>query len=151
MIEFSHKTYDNNVLLDEVTDILANGGEVVLKAKGNSMLPFIRNEIDSVVLVRPQKIIVGDVVLANVGTAENHHYVLHRIFRMDGDHVVLMGDGNMKGTESCTTADISGKVIYVQRPSGRRFRMPRGRIWKMLLPFRPYLLAIYRRLPDFIK
>jgi len=151
MIEYCHKVYDNNILLDEISDILEKNGEVVLKAKGNSMRPFIRNEIDSVVLIKPGNVVVGDVVLANVGTSQKHHYVLHRIFKMDGDRVTLMGDGNIKGTESCRIGDISGKAIYIQRPSGRRFAMPKGRIWKALLPIRRYLLAIYIRMPKFLK
>ncbi len=151
MIKYDHKIYDNNILLDEITDILKSNGEVVLKTRGRSMQPFIRDSIDSVLLKSPFDIKVGDVVLANVGTQQRHHYVLHRIDAIDGDNVTLMGDGNCVGKEYCRMSDISGKVISIIRPSGRTFKVTSGRLWKFLLPIRPYLLYIYAKLPDWMK
>ena len=38
----------NEILLGEVTSLLAEGQEVVLLTKGGSMMPFLRSERDSV-------------------------------------------------------------------------------------------------------
>ena len=43
----------NEILLTEVQRLVAEGESVTLKAKGTSMLPFIRGEHDNVVLVKP--------------------------------------------------------------------------------------------------
>mgnify|MGYP000134470099 CR=1 FL=1 len=40
----------NDILLSQAGEFLSEGREVILKAKGNSMLPFIRDGRDSVAL-----------------------------------------------------------------------------------------------------
>ena len=72
----------NEILLAEADDLLSKGIEVVLMTKGNSMLPFIRGEKDSVNLKRFGAVEVGDIVLARIAP---QRYVLHRIFAIDGD------------------------------------------------------------------
>lgn len=138
------KTLPNDILLGEVTRILANGQEVILLAKGNSMLPFLRSERDSVALRRKDSAEVGDIVLAQIAEGR---YVLHRIIKVEGDDITLMGDGNIRGTEKCTRKDISGTVVRIIRASGREFVPGKGRWWKALKPVRRYILGIYRRLP----
>lgn len=142
-------TLPNALLFDEVTRLLSEGREVIIPTKGNSMLPFIRGERDSVVLVRKSGYATGDIVLALI---EGERYILHRIWSMEGDKVTLMGDGNIAGKEHCSVSDISGAVVQIVRPGGRRiivdtpgFRRRSG-IWRRLLPLRRYILAIYRRL-----
>ena len=66
----------NEILLAEADDLLSKGIEVVLMTKGNSMLPFIRGEKDSVNLKRFGAVEVGDIVLARIAP---QRYVLHRI------------------------------------------------------------------------
>lgn len=132
----------NDILLGEASDLLAKGVEVILMTKGNSMLPFIRGEKDSVKLRRMDKVSVCDVVLARI---DGRRYVLHRVIAIDGDNVTLMGDGNLKCTESCTLSDIVGTAVGIVRPSGKCVKVNNGKIWRMLRPFRRYILAIYRR------
>ena len=84
----------------------------------------------------------GDIVLVHTAG----RYILHRLIAHDGDALTLMGDGNLQGTESCTTADVVGTVTAVIRPSGREQTPGKGRLWRILKPLRRYLLAIYRRL-----
>ena len=76
----------NEILLGEVTSLLAEGQEVVLLTKGGSMMPFLRSERDSVALRKLEKVEVGDIVLAHLGGGR---YVLHRIIAIDGDNVTL--------------------------------------------------------------
>lgn len=139
----------NEPLLDEVTSILDEGRHVTISTSGNSMLPFIHGGRDSVELVRDGVVNVNDAVLAKI---DNGRYVLHRIIRIDGDDVTLMGDGNVRGTEHCRIGNISGRVLFIVRKNGKRIDCSapafarKVRIWRRLLPLRRYLLAVYRRL-----
>ncbi len=137
------KIIPNDILLGEVTKILAAGQEVILLAKGNSMLPFLHSEKDSVALQKKEDVSIGDIVLAQISEG---HYVLHRIIAIDGEKLTLMGDGNIRGTEKCTKKDISGTVVRIIKASGKEFVPGKGRFWKMLKPVRRYILAIYRRI-----
>ncbi len=132
----------NEVLLGAVEQMLDEGREVVITPKGNSMLPFIRGDRDSVRLQKKDSLEIGDIVLVNLG----NRYILHRIIAIDGDNVTLMGDGNVKGTEACRRESVCGTVTGIQR-DGKMRNPGKGRLWGRLLPVRRYLLAIRRRLP----
>ncbi len=132
----------NDVLIPGAAAFLDEGREVVLRAKGNSMLPFIRNGRDSVVLKKSDSLEVGDIVLVRLPGG----FVMHRIIERDGDRFRMMGDGNIRGTESFRREDVLGKVIWIVREDGSRVAPGRARIWKALLPVRRYLLAVYRRI-----
>ena len=131
----------NEVLLEEAGKLLDEGRDVTFTPLGSSMLPFIRGGKDSVTLRKMPSAQVGDIVLVRLPG----RYVLHRIIALEGEKVTLMGDGNLVGTENCTTADIMGTVTAIQK--GKRSVTPgKGRFWRALKPFRRYILAIYRRL-----
>ncbi|MBR5077034.1 MAG: S24/S26 family peptidase [Bacteroidales bacterium] len=132
----------NDILLGEVATVLREGREAVITPSGNSMLPFIRGGKDRVVLRRMDGAAVGDIVLMHA----DGRYVLHRVIARDGDALTLMGDGNLRGTETCTTGDVVGTVTEILRPDGRRRVPGKGRFWRLLWPVRRYLLAIYKRL-----
>ena len=136
------RTVPNDILLGEVAAVLQEGREAVILPTGRSMLPFIREDVDRVVLRTKDSYAVGDIVLAHFGG----RYVLHRIVALDGDAVTLMGDGNLKGQEKGRTDEIVGTVTAIIRPDGRRCVPGKGRLWRVLKPVRRYLLAIYRRL-----
>ena len=136
----------NEILLEEVGRILSGGQDVELLAKGNSMNPFIRGEIDSVILRKfPLEVLrIGDIVLARIS---NGIYVLHRIVRIDGDRITLMGDGNVYGQEHCTANDVLGTVTHIVKPDGRQHKPGRASIWRKTGHFpRRLLLAFYRRI-----
>ena len=131
----------NQVLLEEAAALMEEGREVCFTPLGNSMLPFIRGGKDSVQVKKLPSVEVGDIVLARLPG----RYVMHRVFSRGGDRLVLMGDGNVAGTESCTTADILGTVTAIFK--GKRTITPgKGRLWRTLRPIRRYILAIYRRI-----
>ena len=139
----------NDILLGEVKSMLAEGKDVVIPTKGNSMLPFIRGERDSVKLRKLDTLEVGDIVLAEISEGK---YVLHRVFALEGDIVTLMGDGNLRGMEQCRRRNIAGTAITILRDGekevdcrSRKARRRAGR-WRALLPFRRIILGIYRRI-----
>ena len=139
----------DNEIIEEAIRLVREGVSVTLPVNGNSMLPFIIGGKESVILQGPGLIDVGDVVLAWV---DGCRYVVHRIIRIDGDRVTLMGDGNLVGTEHCTLNDIKAIATHVVDAKERthylynRWRKSAAKIWFRLRPMRRYLLAIYRRL-----
>lgn len=141
------KIVSNDILIPELVRLVEEGSLVSFVPKGSSMIPFIRGDRDSVILAKPEAIDVLDIVLARV----NATYVIHRIIAIDGEAITLMGDGNISGVEYCRRSDILAKITAVIR-NGRRIcstgkkNSIKVRIWIALLPFRRYILAIYRRL-----
>ncbi|MBQ0122725.1 MAG: S24/S26 family peptidase [Bacteroidales bacterium] len=136
-------TVDNEILLSEVGRLLKEGHEVIITAKGGSMMPFIVGGRDSVALTYCSEPAVGDIVLARL---KEGCYVMHRIVAIEGDSLSLMGDGNLCGGERCRKEDLLGKAVAVIKPSGRRIAPRSGRIWLRLKPLRRYILGIYRRI-----
>ena len=136
-------------ILEEAIRLVREGVSVTLPVNGNSMLPFIIGGRESVILKRAGLVDVGDVVLAWV---DGCRYVVHRIIRIDGEHITLMGDGNIVGTEHCTVGDIKAIVTHVVDANGKihdinnKWRRRAAKVWFWIRPIRRYILAIYRRL-----
>ena len=136
-------------IIEEAVKLVDDGVIVTLPVNGTSMLPFIIGGRESVILQKPRQPKIGDVVLAWV---EGCRYVVHRIIRVDGENVTLMGDGNLAGTEHCTTGDLKAIATHVVSHDGKRhdlycpWRQRASRLWWHLRPIRRYLLAIYRLL-----
>ena len=139
----SHRSIPNGIFMEEVGRMLEEGKEVVILTKGNSMLPFIHGGKDSVRLKKMPAFAKGDIVLAET---EDGRYVVHRIIDIGDGRVTLMGDGNLKGTESCSPDGILGTVTGIISPD-EKVRIPgKGRLWASLKPFRRYILGIYKRI-----
>jgi len=134
----------NTVLIPEMAQLIREGRSVNFTPGGVSMRPFIEGGKDSVVLVQPTNLRVGDVILAQI---TDDRYVLHRLIKIEGEHVTLMGDGNIRGTEQCDVDHVIAKVQSITSPKGHRKPVTRGRVWYYLLPLRRYLLKIYRHTP----
>ena len=138
----------DEVIIQEAIRLVDDGVSVTFPVKGWSMLPFIIGGRESVILQKPVRPQVGDVVLAWV---EGVRYVVHRIIRIDGDQVTLMGDGNIAGREHCTLDDVKAVATHVVDARGRRHELydkrhvAAARWWAKLLPVRRWILAIYRR------
>lgn len=142
------KELPNDAFLGLASETLAQGHTVVIWVKGFSMRPFIEHERDRVKLQKKEVLTVGDAVLAQIAPG---HYVLHRIIQLDGDHIVLQGDGNVRGVEHCLRSDVCGTVIEYIRP--RRTILAtdpvlvrRVRLWRKMRPVRRWLLALYKLL-----
>lgn len=133
----------NETLLSSAGELLAEGRDVTLMVKGNSMLPFLHSEKDSVVLHKKDSVSVGDMILARIAP---EHYVLHRVWSVENGKITLMGDGNLRGTEHCTPDNVLGTVTKILYGNGKTAVPGKGKLWRMLLPVRRYLLAIYRRI-----
>lgn len=139
---------DNNII-EEAVRLVEDGVSVTLPVGGHSMLPFIIGGRESVILQKPPQPKIGDVVLAWVIPGR---WVVHRVIRIDGEHVTLMGDGNLSGTESCTLSDVKALITHVVDANGKRrdiytrWRRIAARAWWYIRPFRRYILFIYKRI-----
>lgn len=139
----------DETIIQEAIKLVDEGISVTFPVNGRSMLPFIIGGKESIILNKPTTLKVGDIVLA---WADNFHYVVHRIIRISGDQVTLMGDGNIVGTEHCTLDDIKAIATHVVDAKGHRhylynkWRSKAAKYWYVLRPIRRYILAIYRRI-----
>ena len=135
-------------IIDEAVRLVCEGVSVTLPVNGRSMLPFIIGGQESVILRGPGVIDIGDIVLAWV---EGNRWVVHRIIRIDGNQVTLMGDGNIAGVEHCLLEDIKARVTHVVDAKGKphdvynRWRMLGVKVWRWLRPIRRYILYVYRK------
>ncbi len=141
------KIIPNELLLGEVSRLVADGETVTIMTKGSSMLPFIVGGRDSVVLRKTDTLSVGMIALAFV---DGCRYVLHRIISVEGDVVTLMGDGNIAGVERCRVGDIKAVAVQILTPRKHidcmsRSHLRQAAIWKSMLPVRRWILAVYRR------
>jgi len=143
-------TIPNAVMLGMATSLVKEGHTAVIMTKGNSMLPFIRGDRDSVELSAPGTLEIGQIALAQIAPGR---YVLHRIIAIDGEDIRLKGDGNLVGEEKCKAADICAVATKIFRP-GRKAKdcttekfARRSFRWRNL-PYtvRRYTLGIYRRI-----
>ena len=136
------KIVANELLLEEAARLMEEGREVNFTPLGNSMLPFIKGGKDSVRLQKKPSVAVGDIALVRL---PGPRYVLHRVIKTDGNRLILMGDGNIAGTEECSADDVMGTVVAINK--GKRTVIPgKAGLWRALKPVRRYILAIYRRI-----
>lgn len=134
-------------IIVEAIKLVQEGVSVTFPVNGRSMLPFIIGGKESVVLVKPEKLRKGHVVLAWV---DNCRFVVHRIEKIEGDDVFLMGDGNLARGERCKLSDVKALATHVVPADGKpRFlysgpRLIGSRVWCVFQPVRKWLLFIYR-------
>ena len=137
----------DEIIIQEAIRLVNEGLSVTFPVKGNSMLPFIIGGCESIILQKPEQLRVGLVVLAWV---DGTRYVVHRIIRIDGEHVILMGDGNIGLSERCTLSDIKALATHVVDAKGslhtlyNRWRRWAASLLFHLQPIRRYLLWLYR-------
>lgn len=143
--------FQNAQFLPEVVKLLNEGHTVTINLRGVSMRPFLEDGRDKAVLIRPSNPKVGDPVLAEISEG---FFVLHRIYRIEGDQVTLLGDGNPRRSyEHCLQSDICGAVVGFYRKGSSRLDRTDGWRWRCYSFFwmhtlflRRYILYIYRHL-----
>ncbi len=127
-----------SVRLEELYPVIAekleSGGSVTFKPHGISMLPLIRQGIDSITIESLKKNpLVGDVIFYR---RTNGQFVLHRIIGMDKEGYVLCGDNQWVKEYGITENQIIGvmtailrddKVVAVDNPQYIRYVKTLGR------------------------
>ena len=139
----------DDVIIKEAVRLVQDGVSVTFPVKGRSMLPFIFGGRESVILQKPQDLQRGQVVLAEIAP---DRYVVHRIIKVETDRITLMGDGNIRGTESCPPDKVLAIATHVvdekgnRRPLYSKARNAKAKLWYHIRPLRRYILAALRRL-----
>ncbi len=140
----------NHLLFEDIARIVNQGKRATLLLRGNSMLPFLRDGEDVIVLEKMKRApLLGDIVLVKFPPKA---YVLHRIVKMKGQSLTLMGDGNVNIYEYCNTSDIIATAVKIIKPNGSEYKCHtifegiKWRVWNILKPVRRYLLSIHRQL-----
>lgn len=111
------------------------------------MIPFLYGDRDEVILspCRKDTLKAGQIVLALIPATGK--YVLHRILAKRNRQIILMGDGNLSGTEVCGESDIRAVVNQAIR-NGRKVDLSSGywqflaSCWRRAIPVRRYLLFV---------
>lgn len=140
----------NEILIPEIRKLINEGHTTTFRVRGFSMRLFLEDRRDKVILGPCSSVKVGDVILAEIS---KDHYVLHRIIRKQGNSLTLKGDGNVRGTESCTTENIVGIALGFYRKgrtvpdmvTGKKWRLY-SKVWLAFTPFRRYLLAFHNQI-----
>ena len=128
------------MLMHRDLESLQEGKLVAIVPQGISMLPFIEGGVDQVFLLKKEKVEMGDIVLVEY----KGKHILHRVYAIDGEKVVLMGDGNLEGTEEVMVEEVMGTVVEIVH-KGRRRKPGKAWLWRHSLPLRRYLLKIHRK------
>ena len=136
-----------------ICEVIGSGGEFRLFPRGTSMLPLIRQGIDSVVLVAPvKKLKKRDIVFYK---RENGQFVLHRIVGISKDGTYILCGDNQTTLEYGISSDmIIASVTAVYRGEKRveNSRFGRG-IYELLWCFMPFrkILFFFRKILSKIK
>lgn len=147
-------TKPNNLYVASIRMLIEEGRTVEFPVRGWSMRIFVEHERDKAILAPCNRddLRVGDVVLARIEAPEET-YVLHRIIKREGKLLILMGDGNLRGTERSTTDDVVAIVTGFVRRGKRKPDMLTSRKWRIysffwvrLRPVRRWLILVWRLL-----
>ncbi|MBD1432242.1 S24/S26 family peptidase [Sphingobacterium sp. DN00404] len=132
------KTLPNAWYFEQVINTLAQGKNVKIPVRGDSMRPFLVDgdvvELHALIGKMPKR---GSIVLAYY----NERYVLHRVVRRKECRIWMTGDGNIGQIEQVTEADVRA-IVYKAFRGNRSWmcdtavRRWIGIIWFGLRPWR---------------
>lgn len=129
--------------------VLAEGGSFEFYPRGTSMLPFIREGRDKVLLkALPSQLKKYQIVLYK---RENGAFVLHRIIRVKRDTYTMRGDHQFVSEAGIHREQMIGIVSTVITPEKRIdtdtfFYVLKSAIWTETAFFRRCFYGIYRRI-----
>lgn len=135
-----------------IEELLAQNRQAIFTVKGRSMLPFIGDNRDQVVLEKRDftKLKKGDIILFQYDWGK---YVLHRIYNASDLGYQTIGDGLISFDEWIRPNQVKGVVVKIIR-KGKEIDC-NSKIWKfifylwqILLPIRGILLGIYYKLSN---
>lgn len=131
-----------------------NDNITILRLEGNSMRPYLVGGRDRAIVESPaENVSKGDVVVARLCSGET---IMHRVVKIEGTNVTLLGDGNIK-PEHCHTADIIGKATGFFRKGNSKAESCSDKkwraysfVWTRMLFMRRYLLGAIRLIQTII-
>lgn len=133
--------------IEEWVRLAGEGSELPaqITLAGTSMQPLIRMNRDRITILPLKKAPkVGDIVLFQRADGA---YVVHRVYRIEKDSVITLGDNCEQPDAPLPKDKILGKVVQIQR--GNRTIIPGSlkearyaRVWTKLLPVRRKVLHL---------
>ena len=143
-------TKDKGLMMEEIAQLISEGKNVSITAKGYSMNPFVRHMEDTLTIGPWQDSDIKKGTAALVRTTKGE-YVFHRIIERKGEHLLLEGDGNIGQKERATLDGIAGIMHSITRKN--RTISSKNLLWRIyswtwvaLRPLRRYPLALWRKL-----
>lgn len=144
---------DNELFFDVyVNNYIKNGYSVIVPVKGKSMTPFIFSG-ERVLLEKAYTINIGDIVLAHLPN-NGGMFVVHRVYNITDEAVILMGDGNITAYEVCHPDSVKAvcnakyKDDYVIRMD-TDYQKSKAELWKACLEQREELISVCGTGDDF--
>ena len=137
---------DPQVLMPALLALMEETGTVPLVISGSSMTPFLVHGRDTVYLSKvtaPLK--RGDMILYR---RDSGAYILHRIFRLEGDTYTLVGDAQTMLEPGIRTNQVLAVVTAVRR-KGKLLKQGSfwwdffENVWIRMVPLRPAAKAVY--------
>ena len=99
-------------MLPFLVDVFKKGGNIRFAAQGTSMLPTIRPNRDSILLVYPNELKIGDIVLYK---RKDGTFVLHRIIDISNDSFTMRGDNQIVDEFGIVREQIIAKASGIYR------------------------------------
>ncbi len=136
-------------MLSAANEMLSENRDIIIKVRGSSMYPFLRNKKDSVLIVpaKNKKIKPGDIVFL---CTPSQSFILHRVIYRNADGYYVSGDAQKVSSGPFRKEQIVGVVTKIWK--GKKQINPRTGIcyisallWIVLLPYR-HLIIKSRRL-----
>lgn len=135
--------------MERINVLLEQPEPVPLVISGNSMYPFLSHGRDTVFLKKVcQPLKRGDMILYRRSGGQ---YILHRILCLEKGTLTLLGDNQVHPEPGIQPQQVLAVVTAVRRrgrllqPGDLCWAFYRT-LWLRMVPLRPYLMAIHRRL-----
>lgn len=141
-----HRKIDTSLWINELSEILKADKNVPLNVTGNSMLPFLKENRDKVILTKfasPAK--KGDILLLK---RPDGSYILHRATKVIDNKIWLTGDFQSVTEGPFDDSLVIAKVIKVRRNNkwynkNSHLWQFYSKIWIRTVKYRKYLTSIY--------
>lgn len=140
------KQVDTREYISMLLELIEQGHEVSLNIAGNSMLPFLAHNRDSVRLRKPDRALkMGDIILYQRQTGQ---FVLHRICRIAKDGIFTVGDAQQLIEGPLKPEQIFGLVTDATRKNkltgpGDFWWEFFEHVWLRLIPCRHAIMRLY--------
>ncbi len=141
------KKFYNENLYPYVRELLEKKGEAIITVKEKSMLPFIKDNKDQVILEKKDfnSLDKGEIIFFKSRWGD---YTIGRIYSKSDLGYLTIGDGNLEFDGYVRSKDVLAVVKKIvkmgkQIDCDSYFWKIIFNIWMKLLPMREYLLKIY--------
>ena len=148
-MEYNVKIVSPEAVMEPLLALLEETDAVPLVISGGSMTPFLIHGRDTVYLSKPENAPKrGDMLLYR---RRDGSYVLHRVYRVEGERCTMVGDAQTLLEPGICREQILAKVTAVRRKGkllqkGDVLWWVFEKIWIRMVPLRPAVMSVYRRM-----